>query len=145
MNATGTMSGHFCRDADRAMLGGVCAGLADYLGFNLKTTRILTFVAFLMAMPVAVVAYLAVVLLVPSVSRQDPGATFQTATSTRRRSCRRSRRRARRQAQTQLAESSPKTSEVIDKKCSALDERLAVLERRVTSKRFQLDQELAKL
>ena len=54
------------RDADRAMLGGVCAGLAAYLGFNLKVTRILAFIAFLTAMPIAVVAYLAAVFLIPS-------------------------------------------------------------------------------
>ena len=31
----------FYRDADRAVLGGVCAGLASYLGINLKVLRFL--------------------------------------------------------------------------------------------------------
>ena len=50
------------RDADRAVLGGVCAGLAGYFGLNLKVTRFLAFIAFLMAMPFAVIGYLAAVL-----------------------------------------------------------------------------------
>ncbi len=33
----------FYRDRDNAWLGGVCAGLAGYLGFNLKVTRFLAF------------------------------------------------------------------------------------------------------
>ena len=59
------------RDADRAMLGGVCAGLAGHFGFNLKVTRFLAFIAFLMAMPMAVLAYLAAVCLIPAESRRD--------------------------------------------------------------------------
>ncbi|NCF16044.1 MAG: PspC domain-containing protein, partial [Gammaproteobacteria bacterium] len=34
----GTSRGRLYRDTDRAVLGGVCAGLARYLGFNLKVT-----------------------------------------------------------------------------------------------------------
>ena len=44
------------RDRDRAILGGVCAGLATYLGFNLKVTRILAFITFLTMMPIAIIA-----------------------------------------------------------------------------------------
>lgn len=69
MNATTAMPDRqFYRDRDRAMLGGVCAGVADYFGFNLRVTRFLAFVAFLMAMPMAIVAYIAIVLLVPAAS-----------------------------------------------------------------------------
>ena len=34
----------FYRNREKAMLGGVCAGLADYFGFNLRVTRILAFI-----------------------------------------------------------------------------------------------------
>ena len=68
---------HLYRDRDRAILGGVCAGLASYLGFNLKVTRILAFVAFLTMMPIAIVAYLAAVFLIPSASRSE----YDVATS----------------------------------------------------------------
>ena len=36
----------FYRSADRAVLGGVCAGLADYFGFNLRVLRFLAIIAF---------------------------------------------------------------------------------------------------
>ena len=71
MNEQATMPDRrFYRDKDRAILGGVCAGVADYFGFNLKVTRFLAFIAFLMAMPMAILAYFALVLLVPSRSLQ---------------------------------------------------------------------------
>ena len=59
------------RDADRAMLGGVCAGLADYFGLNLKVTRFLCVIAFLMAMPFALIGYLAAVCLIPAASYRE--------------------------------------------------------------------------
>ena len=64
----GTSERRLYRDADRAILGGVCAGLARYLGFNLKVTRFLAVIAFLCAMPFAIVGYLAAVFLIPSSS-----------------------------------------------------------------------------
>lgn len=131
-------SGRFYRNADKAMLGGVCAGIADYLGFNLKVTRILAFIAFLMVMPVAVVAYFAIVFLVPS-----------TSTSGGKVSKRKS-RRARRKDKAAAAEREFTTEEAeladtIDEKCRAMDRRLAQLEQHVTSRRFQLDQEFRNL
>ena len=36
---TGVEGRRLYRDSDRAVLGGVCAGLARYLGFNLKVTH----------------------------------------------------------------------------------------------------------
>ena len=132
----------FHRDADRAVLGGVCAGLAHYLGFNLKTTRFLAFIAFLMFMPFTVIAYLAVVFLVPAES------TGESVVTTRRR-C--SGFRGRRRSKVFDDESDLKPSparaiaEQIDERCKSMDERLRVLEKHVTSKRFQLEQELSRL
>ena len=40
-----TSQGRFTRNADRAVLGGVCAGIADYFGFNLRVTRLLAIIA----------------------------------------------------------------------------------------------------
>ena len=56
----------FYRSADNSVLGGVCGGLAEYFGFNLKVTRILAVIGFLMNPPLAGLAYFAVVLLVPA-------------------------------------------------------------------------------
>jgi phage shock protein C len=137
--------GRLYRDADRAVLGGVCAGLAGYLGFNLKVTRFLVFIAFLMAMPIAVIAYLAAVFLIPSAS----GLEFDVASDEF--ICRRRRSRKARKARKTRKEAEPAVApertiaDDIDRRCHSLDERLVRLEKHVTSRRFQLEQELSRL
>jgi len=126
----------FYRDADRAILGGVCAGLAGYLGFNLRATRFLAFIAFLMAMPIAVIGYLAAVFLIPAAS----GREFDVAVDRPRRK----RRKARKEKETFEAPRASVAAD-IDRRCKVLDERLVRLEKHVTSKRFQLEQELNRL
>lgn len=139
------------RDADRALLGGVCAGLAGYFGLNLKVTRLLAFITFLMAMPVAVIGYLAGVFLIPAESRRD----YETVIETR---CCWGFGRARRSAQSRQARESrsqrdresgaapaaPSVS-AIRERYKTMDKRLAELEKQVTSPRFQLEQEFRKL
>ncbi len=126
----------FYRDADRAVLGGVCAGLAGYMGFNLRVTRCLAFIAFLMAMPIAVIGYLAAVFLIPSASSRE----FDVATE--RHFCRRRKSRKKKEPVTAPV---PSRTDEINRRCEALDERLVRLERLVTSRRFQLEQELSRL
>ena len=131
-------SRRFYRDRDRAILGGVCAGLATYLGFNLKVTRILAFIAFLTAMPVAIIAYLAAVFLIPSESHGDHDVAAVGYY----------RRRKRREAKEDKRNvESPKSliADDINRRCESLDERLKRLEKHITSKRYQLDQELSRL
>ncbi len=127
---------HFYRDADRAVLGGVCAGFAAYLGFNLKMTRFLAFITFLMAMPVAVIAYLAAVFLIPSESHPEFGIVGE-------RNEPRGKRRRCKKHTVEAAE--PTVADEIGRRCGTLDERLIRLEKHVTSRRFQLDQELSRL
>ena len=121
----------FYRDADRAVLGGVCAGLANYLGFNLKVTRFLCFIAFLCAFPFALIAYLAIVLLVPaSSSRIYDDAMYEER---RKDALRKEIRRAR------------PTAGEIRERYRSLDERLARIEKYVTSSRYELDEEFRRL
>ena len=133
------------RDADRAVLGGVCAGLAGYLGFNLKVTRILAFIAFLMAMPIAIIGYLAAVFLIPSASSLNYGYETEEYVYRRRRSRKSRKERKSRKDQESAATSRSSTAVDIDRRCRSLDERLARLEKLVTSRRFQLEQELNRL
>ena len=128
MNEQATVSDRrFYRDADRAVLGGVCAGLADYFGFNLRVTRFLAFIAFLMAMPMAVVTYLGIVLLVPAKSLRARGRggdpEFKRA----------------------LRSSPQQTMSDVRRRFQMLDRRLARLEKYITSSRYQLDQEFRNL
>ena len=126
------------RDRDRAILGGVCAGLASYLGFNLKVTRILAFIAFLTMMPIAIIAYLAAVFLIPSASLSE----YEVATS---RNCCGSRRREKKREKESVGRPESSNADVINERCASLDERLMRLEKHVTSRRFQLEQEFRRL
>lgn len=153
MNAHGgTASCRLYRDADRAMLGGVCAGLAGYFGLNLRVTRILTFIAFLMAMPIAVTAYLAAVFLIPA-EKGHGHRNYQGVDETRvcwpSRRARRATRARERRRQEHRAEENPASSRPtvkdVKERYRSLDKRLAELERQITSPRFQLEQEFRKL
>lgn len=133
----------FYRSADRAVLGGVCAGMADYFGFNLRVLRILAIIAFVVAMPMAVIAYLAAVFLIPARS----GTIYERVVVREKpaKPSRRERRRARKEAMRQQeAAPSEAASEVRDK-CRSLDKRLADLEKHITSSRYQLDREIRNL
>ena len=132
-----TIERRFYRDADRAVLGGVCAGLAGYLGFNLKMTRCLAFIAFLMAMPIAVIGYLAAVFLIPAAS----GRVYDRATDR----AFEKRERKRKKDEARRAPASSATADEVRQRCRSLDERLARLEKHVTSRRFQLEQEFRRL
>ncbi len=118
---------HFYRNRDKALIGGVCAGLADYFGFNLRVTRILAFIAFLMAMPLTLLIYFGTVLLIPSESANYANSGYDPEF-----------RRAVRSAPAE-------TVSDVRRRFQSLDSRLAKLERYVTSSRFDLDQEFKKL
>ena len=145
MSADQTYSSRaFYRSTDRAVLGGVCAGVADYFGFNLCVLRFLAIIAFVCAMPMAVIAYLAVVFLIPARS-----GTGQERAPRPRRKTRRERKFERKQArrearQQEYAVPNEAAIEVRDK-CQSLDKRLAELEKHITSSRYQLDREIRNL
>jgi phage shock protein C len=126
---TGQASMHerrFYRNADRAMLGGVCAGIADYFGFNLCVTRILAAIA-IFTMPVTILGYLALVLLVPSVSSREKQRPVDPEFH-------------------RAVRSSPsQTMSDVRSRFRSLDRRLARLEKYVTSSRYQLDREFDRL
>ncbi len=117
----------FYRNRVRAVIGGVCAGLADYFGFNLKMTRVLAVIAFFMAMPVTLVAYFGAVFLVPAAPNSSREPKFDPEF-----------RKAVRSAPRQ-------TLGDVKRRYQSLDSRMARLERYVTSSRFNLDQEFKNL
>jgi len=117
----------FYRNRSKAMIGGVCAGLADYFGFNLRVTRILMVISLLMAFPATLLAYLGVVFLVPSAPAAANPPDYDEAF----------RKAVRSDPRHTMAE--------VGRRYKKLDARLAKLERYVTSPRFDLDQEFRKL
>jgi phage shock protein C len=117
----------FYRSKDRAVIAGVCAGLADYFGFNLKATRVLAVISLIMAMPITLLAYFGAVFLIPAAPDEMRKSSYDADF-----------RRAVRAAPAQ-------TLGDVRRRYQSLDRRLARLERYVTSSRFNLDQEFRKL
>jgi phage shock protein C len=127
MQTTSIPDRRFYRSADSVVLGGVCGGLAEYFGFNLKVTRILAVIGFFMNPPLGAIAYFAVVLLVPahSVKAMKPKVDPEFRKAVR---------------------SSPsQTMSDVRRRFGSLDRRLARLEKYVTSSRYQLDREFRDL
>ena len=133
-----TSGRHFARDADRAVLGGVCAGIADYFGFNLRATRVIFIISLCLATPFAVVAYIAIVLLVPAESGR-----YEYVVE---REVRRKRRRMTRKEKSQAEdEERARAADAVKQRYQSLDERLARIEKYVTSSRYDLDREFRDL
>lgn len=122
----------FYRDRERGKIAGVCAGIAEYFGFNLCVTRLLAVVALIAAGPIVLVLYLAVTLLVPA--RPRAVAAAEPAAAPRDEEFRRALRAA---PQATIGD--------VKRRFQRLDARLARLERYVTSPRFDLEQEFRKL
>ena len=127
----GTTRRRLYRDADRAILGGVCAGLATYLGFNLKVTRFLCVIAFLCAFPFAVFAYLVAVLVIPSSSSRIYDDELREE-------------RRKEALREEILRARPTVRDVRER-YREMDARLARIERYVTSSRYELDEEFRRL
>ncbi len=125
MSSSAAYERRFRRSSDRSVLGGVCGGLSDYFGFNLKVTRVLAFIGFLMNPPLAGLAYLAIVLLVPAEPTRKPDVDPKFHQSLRARPA--------------------QTARDVRRRFLALDRRLARLEKYVTSSRYELDREFRDL
>ena len=119
------------RDTDRAVLGGVCAGLSRHLGFNLKVTRFLAVIAFFCAMPITIVVYLAAVFLIPAASSR----THDDVSSEEMRKER---------LREEILRAKPTVKEVRER-YKAMDERLAKIEKYITSSRYELNEEFRRL
>ena len=127
----GTSGRRLYRDSDRAVLGGVCAGLANYLGFNLKVTRLLCVIAFLCVFPFALVAYLAAVFLIPASSSRIYDERMYDE-------------RRKEALREEILRARPTVSEVRERYRN-LEERLAKIEKHITSSRYDLDEEFRRL
>lgn len=139
----------FVRNGDRAFIGGVCAGIADYFGFRLFAVRAIFVVALFVAFPFTVLTYLAIVLLVPAESSRYEYVIERKVRCRRRRMTRRERRAAREEEQIRRAEASAEKkaarAEAVRERYRSLDERLARIEKYVTSSRYDLDREFRNL
>ncbi len=118
----------FYRDRGRAVIGGVCAGIAEYFGFHLTATRVFTVLSVFIFGPITFLIYIGIVLFVPATVFE------QTAAPPIDQEFRKAMRKA------------PKTTiGDVHRRYQQLDLRLARLERHVTSPRYRLDEELRNL
>ena len=117
----------FYRNRDHAVVAGVCAGIADYFGFNRCATRLVALICLFVAMPVTLIVYFATVLLVPAAPSPATRCAYDEP--------------PRRSARPDPAQ----TVSDVRRRYQSLDSRLARLERYVTSSRYQLDQEFRNL
>lgn len=122
-----TFERRFVRSSDRSVLGGVCGGLAEYFGFNLKVTRALAVVGFIINPLLASLAYVAVVVLVPAKPTTQPPPRVDE------------------QFRKSLRSSPSKTMSDVSRRFQSLDRRLAALEKYITSSRYTLDREFRDL
>jgi phage shock protein C len=114
------------RDKENAVIAGVCAGVADYFGFNRKGVRILTGLAFLMPpfAPFAFVSYVVLAIVLPvkpmEVSQNREQADFWRGVSN----------------------APADVFGALNHRFKELNLRLQRMEAHVTSKEFEIDREL---
>jgi phage shock protein C len=111
------------RNSEDGLIAGVCAGLADFFGFDLTLTRVLVVIgAFLF--PTLIVVYVILAILV----KKRPGAPRRSTPMDE-------------DLQRQVRAEPHATLSTVRHRFRELDLRLQRLEKYVTSKRFRLDRE----
>ena len=136
MNCCAGVEGRLYRDTDRAVVGGVCAGLSRYFGMNLKVTRFLCVIAFLCVFPFALLAYVVAMFVIPSSSSKIYDEEIRG--ELHRDEMRKNRLRE------EILRAKPGVGEV-RRRYEDMDARLAKIEKYVTSSRYELDEKLRRL
>ena len=116
------------RNPRRGKVFGVCAGMAEYFGFDLTATRVLVVIGALFSLPIVLVAYVLLGVLLPRKPYEGPGSddVYDPVQ--------------------QKARSDPHDMlSSVRYRFRDLDARLQRLEKYVTSNRFNLDREFRQL
>ena len=114
------------RDKDKAVLGGVCAGLANYFGLNLKAVRLIVIACLIFFLPFTVLAYAAMVILLPN----QPQGLYKTE--------------AQEKFWRGVSIEPANVFSNLSHRFKDLDVRLQKMETYVTSKEFEMDRELGR-
>jgi phage shock protein C len=115
------------RDTDKAILAGVCAGIANYFGVGRLTVRALTVLSLLFFMPFTILTYLALAVILPGQPRnlyrgEDDEAFWRSYRA-----------------------SPQRTFGEVKHRYRDLERRLQRMERYLTSRRYNLDREFRDL
>jgi phage shock protein C len=122
------------RNPRRGMIFGVCAGIAEYFGFDVTVTRVIVAVGAFFAFPVICVVYLLLGLMLPARGYSGPERDYNDPEE-----------RQVRSLQRQVRSSPHETLASVRYRFRDLDVRLQRLEKYVTSNRYKLDREFQKL
>jgi phage shock protein C len=114
------------RNRRRGVIFGVCAGFADYFGFDLTVTRVLVVIA-AFTFPLTFIAYVLFGLLLPTRSDEGPSRDADDP------------------IEREVRHDPHATLSNVRYRFRDLDSRLQRLERYVTSNRFRLDREFREL
>ena len=131
MNRTAPFEEHpstkLYRNPEKGVIFGVCAGVADYFGFNLTVTRVLVVVAALFSFPLVLTVYLVLALLL----QKDPRARLGIPATG--------------EAEQRVRAEPHATLSTLRYRYRDMDARLQRLEKYVTSRRYKLDREFEQL
>ena len=115
------------RDPRRGMIFGVCAGFAEYFGFDVTVTRVVVAAVAFFAFPIICIIYLGLGLLLPVRAYSGPQP------------------RERDPVERQVRANPHDTLANVRYRFRDLDVRLQRLEKYVTSNRYKLEREFSKL
>jgi len=112
------------RDRERAIVAGVCAGLSEYSGFNLRAVRAITVISLILFLPFTAFSYAALALFLPvrpaDMKFDDVQAKFWRGVSN----------------------APSDVFSTLKHRFRELDKRVQTMEAFVTSKEFEIDREL---
>jgi phage shock protein C len=115
------------RNPRRGMIFGVCAGIAEYFGFDVTVTRVVVVIGAFFAFPVIFVVYLVLALLLPVRAKVGTERAYGDP------------------LEKQVRSSPHDTLANVRYRFRELDARLQRLEKYVTSNRYKLEREFEKL
>jgi len=115
------------RNPRRGKLFGVCAGTAEYFGFDLTATRVLVVIGALFAFPIVCISYVLLGVLLPRKPSEGPGSEVYDP------------------VQHKVRSDPHDMLSGVRYRFRDLDARLQRLEKYVTSNRFNLDREFRQL
>ena len=118
-----------CKDPRNKFVSGVCAGIADYFGFDVTITRLIVVAGLFLFLPTTLIAYVLLAILLPAKPAVDSDDRDPRSE----------------QLQRSVRSSPHATLDSVRHRFRELDGRLQRLEKYVTSKRFALDREFEAL
>jgi len=117
------------QDREHKLIFGVCAGIADYFGFDVTVTRVVVLAGLVFFPPTTFIAYIVLTWLLPKKPAGRNWAGDDASASLRR----------------SVRASPQATLDSIRHRFRELDGRLQRMEKYMTSKRFELDREFESL